>query len=723
MPYPKRYRDLQADISLRLLDRDGLPLRSVALENSRIGQWTPLEEIPPDLVAAILTAEDKRFYYHFGLDPLAIARASLTNLKARKVLSGASTITQQLLRTLAPPSKRSLGLKLQEAYWAVRAELRLSKASILEAYLNRAAFAPTVYGVQEAARYYFDKPVKSLSLAECALLAVLIRAPSSFDPFSESGREELKLWTDRLLERLASSGQISWDAKKRASQEAWSLSSKPPPFAAAHFCTLLLPQLEGKRGDFYTSLDLELQKKVEGLVANHLKLLNGHHVGNAAAMVVEVASGEVRALVGSADFNRKLDGQFNAATSLRQPGSTVKPFTYALLLDNVGTTGYILPDLPIYSSSHASSYIPENYDKRFRGPVSIRTALASSLNVPAVRALELVGVDRLLSTLKAMGWVDLDEGPEHYGLGLTLGDGSASLWQLVGAYRCLARQGLFSGLSMVAAKKEVSSEQVLSPESCRLITSILSDNQARLSAFARPNPLEFIFPVAVKTGTSKGYRDNWCLGYTPKYVVGVWVGNSDGSPMHNVSGITGAAPLFHDIMLNLSDGGDFSFQGVKTVRTCALSGKQATDICPRYADELCAPSRAYGSCETCLQLLIKGRLETRFKIDPVFTSWAKKNNLALLNDPISTQAEFYLTYPLQGDIFVLDADLPPANQKVRIKAIGGNPPYAWAVDDKELTTTSSPQAWWGLKAGSHTISVVDGLGKKDEIKVHVRTSK
>lgn len=715
-PLPAKYRDLQADLSLRLTDRQGRPLRALLSQRQGVEVWVGLDDISAPLVQAVLISEDRRFRRHFGVDPLAIARALKSNLSQGRVVSGASTLTQQLLRTLdTEPGARDLKAKLLEAYWSTRLEWVRDKDEILEAYLNRVPFAPGVYGVEEASRYFFDKPARSLSLAESAHLAVLLRAPSGFDLFTTQGRTELEPWVDDLLERMVQSGVTSSDAAVRAKLEPLTLSHLPPPFLAPHFCDLLLPSTVGLRGEQTTTLDLALQQAVEGMIANHLKLLSSHHVDNIAVMVAEVESGEVLALAGSAAYHRRGDGQHNAAVSLRQPGSTLKPFTYALLLGQVGQAGFILPDLPIYQDSHRLSYIPENYDRKFHGPVSIRTALGSSYNVPAVRALEIVGVENLLSLLRGVGMASLDQPPSHYGLGLTLGDGSVSLWQLVEAYRTLARGGRHGSLAMLRSRALPAENQLLPKESVLLVTDILADRQARIPSFGTPNVLDFPFPVAVKTGTSKGYRDNWCLGYTPTHVVGVWVGNSDGSSMRSVSGIAGAAPLFRDVVLALGDGGDFPQDRLPPRRICSLSGQGANTHCRQTRVEPTLPEIALADCSVC-RLDSQGR--PRYHLDPIYRQWAHEQGLAA-PDPDTDSTRLRFVYPLHGDVFLPDHDLSPQYQRVRLRTAGGRPPFRWSVDGRKLAGEAGPDAWWRLQPGVHRIKIIDARGDEDELTLRV----
>ena len=716
-PLPQEYDDLRSDSSLILTDRHGQVLRSELSEREGMNEWLPLKDIPILFQDAILLAEDKRFSYHPGIDPLAIIRASVDNLDAGRVVSGASTITQQTLRTLRQ-DERTLGNKLKEMYWALRFECRYSKEEILEAYLNRVSFGPNIYGVSEASRYYFDKPVSALSTAEIVSLAVSVRSPTSLNPFAAEAQDRSR-WTEHLLQKLLDNGHISLDAQKRASREELKLSPAPPPFLAPHFCELLLPRLQESHGEVQTTLDLSIQRTVEQLIRTHLALLSEHRVENAAVIVCEIESGEILAMVGSPDYHRSRDGQHNAAVSLRQPGSTIKPFTYALLMQKTGHAGSILPDLDLYPDAENESFVPQNYDNHFHGPVSIRTALACSYNVPAVRALEMVGTENLLQILRRSGMEDLNETPEHYGLGLTLGDGSTSLYQLIGAFRVLARVGQYSPLRLRPKESEASSVKTfLDARSCYLISEILSDNQARIPSFGTPNSLEFPFPVAVKTGTSKGYRDNWAIGFTGKHLVGVWVGNSDGSPMENVSGITGAGPLFRDIVLSLGDGGPFSRpEGLVDREICVWSGELATEKCAHSVTEACFEEIQLGRCQVCRRDEESG--ENYLAFPSLYQDWARERGLPIKRQSTSSSDDLRFVFPQSGDVFLTDPDLKRQFQRVKFKVAGGSPPYRWSVDGKSLTSESENSLWWPLSVGPHMVRVEDSEGVVKELPISV----
>jgi penicillin-binding protein 1C len=733
-PLRPEYRDLQANNSLILTDRNGRPLRRQLSNRDGVNSWATLDTVPQNLIESVLEAEDGRFYWHLGIDPLALVRASKDNILAGHVVSGASTITQQLLRTLDPPTERTLWSKLSELYWATRLEFCYSKDEILEAYLNRVAFGPSVYGAEEASRYYFDKPVSALSTAEAVALAVTIRSPSVLDPFTDHGQEELARWTGPLIDSLERRGFLDAEQAERAKSQELELSPNPPPFEAPHFCELALRNLQDHRGQIMTSLDADLQATVEGLVTSHLALLREHKVGNAAVVVAEVDSGEILALAGSAGFQRRRDGQHNAAAALRQPGSTIKPFTYALLLQRTGQAGYILPDLDLYEDADQESFVPKNYDQHFHGPVSIRTSLACSYNVPAVRALERVGPKNLLTLLRRIGFEDLTEPPEHYGLGLTLGDGSSSLLQLVAGYRTLARGGMYGPLTLFRDQKSHSDEAIVDPRSSYIISDILADRQARIASFGTPNSLEFPFDCAVKTGTSKGYRDNWAIGYTPKHVVGVWVGNSDGAPMQDVSGITGAGPLFRDVVLSLGSGGDFvKPKGLNRLQICGLSGDEATAKCPSSLAELGLEEVPQRPCRVCLSEvrdLESGELaesstpsyrkftRTVFDMPPLYQEWAAEKGLPQKARGSNSQGLRFV-FPLSQDLFLADPDLDPTYQRVKFRIVGGTPPYVWEVDGAVVSEAEGTNLWWQLIQGAHSVRVTDSQGVAKEIEIRV----
>lgn len=727
IPMPAALQQRRLVSNLRLLDRRGQELRRVASSESEVQHRVKLSAISPWLVQATLASEDRFFYWHPGLDPGAVLRASRENLRAGRVVQGGSTLSQQVVRGLLGDRERSWSQKLVEAFWALRLERSCSKEEILECYLNLAPYGFQTRGCEAAAELYFDKPASQLSLAESCFLAVLPRAPESFLPYQRP--EEIEVFQKKLLLRLRHLNWISEQDYQRALQEPIRLRPLHSHWEAGHFCDYVLSQLPGgTQGEIRTTLDRQMQQEVEGILAVHLKRLQRQAVGHAAVVVLDVSSGEVLAMVGSGDYGTH---QFNACLSGRQPGSTLKPFTYALALERGILASSLLPDLPLYPVHIEGGYIPRNYDERYRGPVRLREALACSYNVPVVRLLEQLGVDVLLQRLRRLGFDRLQEGAQHYGLGLTLGGGEVSLLQLARAYRCLARGGLYSREKLWMDQPDPPQEAVFDGSTTDLITHILQDPQARVPAFGRSGPLNLPFPCAVKTGTSKGYRDNWTVGYTPLYVVACWVGNFDGSAMRGeVSGVTGAAPIFRDVMQALveRDQGSPAFayeSSLLSQPVCEVSGQTPGPDCSRTLQEwFIPPHLPEQTCEFHQRRVIdrrsgdlagpdcprEARQEKLFTVyPPLYRGWALAQGIAQ-PPPSPTgpgrEQEVAIVFPDHGAVFRRDESLRSEFQKLHLQVVV--PPWCEAVDwsiGPETVTSARPpfDCWWALQPGNYRI--------------------
>lgn len=725
VPVPEPLARPDQGLSLRLLDRHGVVLREVLSPRAGVETWVGLEAVSPHFVAAMVCSEDQRFAWHPGFDPLAIGRAMRANWQAGQAIEGGSTITQQLVRNLLPERPRTVAAKLSETYWAVRLEARLSKRRILECYLNRISFGNQCYGIESASRLYFSKPASELSLAQAAFLAVIPRSPGSLDPYRDEQKATIQKLSGQLLDRLQEAGLASAEAVAVARREPIELAPLAPTFQAGHFTDLVLD------GDpsgpvVKTTLDLGLQHQVEGLLAAHVKRLKDHRVGNGAVVVLDVESGDVLALAGSADyFDFRAQGQFNAAVAGRQPGSTLKPFNYGLAIESGQSLASLLPDIDLYPADQGDTFIPRNYDSRFHGPVRLRTALACSYNVPAVRVLERVGTDRFWRRLHALGFEHLTEDPDHYGLGLTLGDGEASLLELANAYRTIARAGSHTPVRLLSQQPAVAPRQVMDPRAAFLLTSILSDNADRVAAFGSESSLALPFACAAKTGTSKGYRDNWTIGFTPRYVVAVWVGNFGGEPMVDVSGVTGAGPLFRDVCLTLGSGGTFAVpRGVSQRAVCPNSGLAPGPDCPNsmlewFLDE--APT--LGQCDVHERLTLDTRTGARAGSDcppryretklftvypPLYRDWMLSERMPLPPPEGDLAGEVRVAFPQPGTVFKRDPVLREAYQKLSLKAVlpRGTRRVQWFVDGRPVGTTQEPRCWWQMQPGPHRVKVV-----------------
>lgn len=541
--------------SVTYLARDGHTLRTLlTAAGDRVQPLVPLAEIPKPLVFATLAAEDKRFGQHHGLDLLAIGRAARDNLTSGRVVSGASTLHQQLIKVTANAGARTLKVKFVEAVQARHLAMIWPRETVMTEYLNRISYGNLLTGCASAASGYFNKPLADLTLAECAFLAAIPQAPTKFNPFRDlAAIQPRQQWILRKMRELT---WITDEELRVALAEPIKLQRYTGGFAAPHAVEMLRAQAAALPADavIRTTLDWALQQQVESIIGARLAALKERHVTQGAAVVIENATGYVVALAGSRDFFAADGGQINGAWAAHSPGSAIKPFTYALAFERGGTPSSIAADLPIEFTTPTGTYRPENYAHRLYGPVTYREALGNSLNISAVKVLASIGgAPALLEKLRLLGLSTLTEEADHYGLGLTLGNAPVRLIELANAYACLARLGLDRPWTLRAGVPPAEAARRLGERECFLIADILSDNQARLLTFGAHSPLRLPFPVAVKTGTSQSYRDNWTFGYTPEYTVGVWTGNFDNTPMQEVSGVTGAAPIWRDIFLHLHE--------------------------------------------------------------------------------------------------------------------------------------------------------------------------
>lgn len=542
--------------SVRYTARDGTPLRQLlSSDGNRVAEPLTYELLPARLIHATLAAEDGRFWSHGGVDLLAVARAVKDNLSSARIVSGASTIHQQLIKvTNGKAGPRDFVTKLTEAMQARRLSMSWPRERVLCEYLSRISYGHLLTGCGSAASGYFNKPLHDLTAAECALIAALPQAPSRHDPFRDL--EKIRPRQQRILRAMHDRGWLNDEELRVAMAQNITLQRFTGGFAAPHAVEMLRAGGGANQGSIQTTLDSTLQTQVEAIIRSRLAALKDRHVTQAAAVVIENHSGHVLALAGSRDFFAKDGGQINGAWAAHSPGSSVKPFTYQLAFERGATAGSIIADLPIEYGTPTGIYRPENYAHKIYGPMTYRDALGNSLNISAVKVLASVGgAETLLTRLQNLGLTTLNESAEHYGLGLTLGNAPVRLLELTNAYATLARLGECKPWQLVANPQAPIKPQNLrlSPESCYIIADVLSDNAARTHTFGTHSPLRLPFRAAVKTGTSQLYRDNWTLGYTPEFTVGVWVGNFDNTPMQEVSGVTGAAPIWRDIFLHLHE--------------------------------------------------------------------------------------------------------------------------------------------------------------------------
>ena len=631
----------------RIYDRNGALLYEILDPQAGRRTYVPLENISPYLVAATIATEDKQFYSHPGFDPVAIVRAIWQNYRSGETVSGASTITQQLTRALLfdpeERAERTNRRKIREVILAAEITRQYTKEEILELYLNEIYYGNLAYGIEASAQTYFSTTASKLDLAQASFLAGLPQAPAVYDVYTnrdvtlERQEDVLTLMVLASLEQnciFVSNAPrpvcVSPEEAGAASAVTRNFTFEPPrsEIRFPHWVTFVRSLLETQydpqviyRSGFnvFTTLDPELQTTAEQIVAQQINSLADKHVTDGALVGIRPATGEILAMVGSKDFyDEAIGGQINMAIRPRQPGSSIKPLTYVAAFEKGWTPANLIWDVPSEFPPSGNPddprppYKPVNYDGRFHGPVTVRTALGNSYNVPAVKALNFVGIydnpdteqkEGLIAFAKRLGIATLER--PDYGLSLTLGGGEVTPLELTAAYAVFANGGLrlppvailritdFQGQT-VSEYQPPAPEQVIRPEHAYLISDILADNSARQQSFGPNSAINLPFPAAAKTGTTNDFRDNWTLGYTPDLAVGVWVGNADNTPMIGTTGLTGAAPIWSQFMqaaiARIGPAGTASpFVRPATIveRTiCAVSGAEPSERCPARRTEL-----------------------------------------------------------------------------------------------------------------------------------------
>jgi len=599
----------QEGFSTKIYDRNGKLLYDIFQNQRR----TPVElsEIPLYLRQATIAIEDKDFYKHQGFDLKGWLRA-IYNIVIYHKLQGGSTLTQQLVKNVLLSNERTFTRKIKEFILAVQIERKYTKDQILQMYLNEAPYGGTAWGVEAAAEIYFNKKVSQLNLLESAILAGLPQRPSVYSPYS-ADPEAYKWRTQAVLRRMREDGYISKDLENAALKELEKVefAKRQESLKAPHFVMYVKKILEERYGErvvergglkVITTLDLDLQEKAQQIVSEEIAKVEKLHITNGAALVMDPKTGEILAMVGSKNYDDpNYDGKVNVTLSLRQPGSAIKPVTYVTAFKKGYTPATLLMDVKTsFPGGNKPEYVPENYDGKFHGPLQVRYALGSSINVTAVKMLAKVGLSEMLKQAYEMGFSTLEPTKENLsrlGLAVTLGGGEVRLIDMVSAYSAFANSGFkVEPVSILKVtdrqgkvleeNKPLSGRRVLTAEQAYLISNILSDNEARLLTFGSRSAL--YFPdrqVAVKTGTTNDKRDNWAVGWTPSVIVGVWVGNNDNSPMKEVaSGVSGASPIWKRIILEAMAGKpkeDFTVpEGIVTAEVDAVSGFRAHDNFP-----------------------------------------------------------------------------------------------------------------------------------------------
>jgi len=670
-----------------LLDRNGEVLAEKRVDPKvRRLEWVGLEELSPALLQILLVSEDKNFYEHSGVDWRAVLASAWLNLwhfRDGRHPRGASTITMQLAgfldQSLLPRgTSRSLSQKWNQMLAARAIESNWSKREILEAYLNLSSFRGEYSGINAASQGVFGKHPSALNRAESLLLIALLKGPGASPQMAAKRACGIQ---------AALPGGSATTCGELHGLAAATLASSPNSIAETNIAPQLAQRLLDKPGSRVTStIAIKLQRFAIQSLQEHLAELRDREVKDGAVIVMDNATGEVLAYVGS-NLQTSDAPAVDGVQALRQAGSTLKPFLYGMAIDGRQlTAASVLDDSPVQLATPGGLYIPQDYDRDFKGPVTVRTALASSLNVPAVRALGIVGVERFVQKLRIAGLDSLTHDGDFYGFSLALGGADVRLIQLTNAYRALANGGIWSPARFTSAAPAERPRRILSAQAAFIVADILSDSGARATTFGFGNSLETRAWTAVKTGTSKDMRDNWCIGFSDRYTVGVWVGNFSGEPMRDVSGVSGAAPVWKDIM-------DFLHNNQKKV---------ARKIPPN---------------------LTEAQVAFIPEVEPARREWFIKGTelpevrLAAYED--GNKGHFpKILYPANGTIIAVDPDIPRDHQRVQFSARSGNE-VTWVLDGQVVGT--GPTAWWLPRSGRHSLALNDAQGNTiDRVSFEVR---
>ena len=715
-------------------------------ENAPLGFWDPPDTLPQRIVSCLLVIEDKRYYEHLGVDFRSLLRALINNLSGEP-RQGASTIAMQVAR-LQRPGKRTLWRKVCEMGTAVWLNRKYGNENVLRHYLKIAPQGNRIHGVAYAARRYFQKPLADLSWAEAAVLASLPRAPGRMNLYRPEGRQEAFKRANLILNLLHENRTL--DEKILAISQRQLNSLKPPvkesrPHHSYHAILRLQESVDGAASytkPISTTLDLPMQKVVDNIAEEAMQGLRQRGAGNLAIIVTETETGAIRSYLGS-DLYADPDfaGAINYATTPRSAGSTLKPFIYALGLETGAfSPASVLGDLPYHLSYPGGQYSVANYDERHLGPILYRKALANSRNVPAVHVLKTVGLAQTYDLFRQLGLAKDDRSTSTYGLGLAIGGLYVTLEDLVAAYGTLANDGQMFGLNWSEPADKETPAQLIPEDVARQITLFLSDPLARLPTFGRMGPLEYPFPVAVKTGTSQGFRDAWAVAYSSDYIVGAWIGHPDHERMKQVSGLD-AAQIVKEIMLSLHpkqrrgvDEAPFppprlsSNSGVpadyQLVKLCSLSGEPATEVCTEAVLEYLVPgTEPRTTCSVHQSFAVDRltgaqagpmtppeRIEIRSYavLPPQYIAWGGLHGYGPPPTPSneSSSASIAIQEPVNGSVFRFHPDAPRELQSIALRAnVTPNvPEIVWFVDGEPFQKVGYPYATrWKLRAGSHAL--------------------
>jgi penicillin-binding protein 1C len=731
-PYPQLRTFLVRPYSVRYYDRNGILLQITPLSGG-LRREIP-QVLPQQLKDVFVFAEDRRFYHHAGVDGLALLRAVFQNVRGGRRVSGASTITMQLARLIADNAQTEkqqtgrggLGRKIGEVINALRLEARFSKNEILEMYLNSLPFGFSTEGAASAARNFFAAELSMLSPAQIFCLAVIPRRPGLYNPLENAEtcvKAAMELQAAFSKNRKLKS---KWPLLAEINGEDWKYAESSArrfsyPFALPHLIRHINAGLthDGKnpRGEIRLSIDLAFQRYIEGLIAGNVDRYFNSRLTNGAAIVIDNDNGEILAWVGSADFNNsRAAGQIDGVLALNQPGSSMKPFLYAMALENGFKPTDVIADIPV-NFGESELYIPRNFNDRFNGPILFRAALASSLNIPAVYLLYRLGVKNYSNRLFSLGFDSLEESAQDAGLGLALGNAPVSLMELVRAFSVFPRDGVYLPLTWELGDGErqyrITESRIFSSDTARIICSFLSDSNARVMAFGRARNFQTPFPSMFKTGTANQYQSIVALGATPKYTAGVWMGNFTGETVIGKTGSSIPAAIARDSLVFLQSGPRGAAPGFpapenwQTRRVCALSGMAPTTACLSVISEY----RYHGEeGEPCTwHRTVNGRGEVVYPAEyqAWFTASVREGSLDYRSRPLE------ITSPREGFVYLSSPGI--GRDEIPVEVIGGNYDELRVTFNGNTFSVGRPFVFSLPRIpGSYTLGVQNG-GEEEEV--------
>lgn len=709
-PYSEGYLTINYKAPITIYDRHGMVLMQIIGGKRGLSKSVNIKEVPSEFIELLLFSEERDSYRHWGISIKGIARSLYQNLKAMRIVSGGSTITQQLVKSKKEIIHNTVISKLAEIIEAIRLECHFSKNEILNAYLNEIYLGNNIYGFEKAALVYFDKHLSQCDLLEQSFLISMVKAPQKYNPYKNPDTivNLARILLDKASRSYLKLTPIQQDAyKNKKIQLQYSENNVCAPLFCLYALSKareLFPDKDIKK--IYTTLDGSLYKDILPVVRSSLSTLKDKNALHAAMVIIDNQTMEIIAMIVSIDFFDYGKGQIDATLIKKQAASTMKPFAYALALDKgIFHTSSILPDIYTQFYSKVGNYIPKNFSQSYHGPVRLANALGCSYNIPAVYVTSKIGVVAFYNFLRSIGFDSINRSPSFYGLGMVLGNAEVTLLGLANAYTIFPRGGIYSQDNAIqkvvdaAGKEYVVSPRkgitVLKPSTCYLIAHILSEYKYKVEAFGVHSPIHFPFPFAAKTGTSKDFKDNFVAGYNSKITCAVWVGNLYNKTLNNLPAVSGAGIELKNVLLNLWDKG-FPFENftnpgkeIQPIKICSLSELPATSLCPQTEYELYA-------MHNVPRALCNWHSHGKTTVPPEYAQWAVKKHY-----DVSQEYGVKIVFPKNGAVFKIDTNIRKSLQAIPLRVASTQKEIRWFVDGYYIG--KGCEIVWQLQQGKHVI--------------------